>query len=103
MENEPIKEQLRIQNKAYEANKCRDSRQDTNETEGFETKDRREFGKNDSLFIDENENDETPTTAVDSLSVMSTLTGKIWSIQAITMWPQQLNDVPYYRWTIFIT
>ena len=33
-------------------------------------------------------------------SVLFVFSGKPWSIQAITMWLQQLNEVPYNIWTI---
>ena len=57
--------------------------------------------KRDNLFIHkEGENDETPPDAVIDLSVLLILVGKTWVIQAMTMWSQQINTVPYYIWKI---
>ena len=59
------------------------------------------WGKRDNLIIwKEGENDETSTYSVEELSVLFILTGKPQSVQAMRIWLQQDENVPYYRWTI---
>ena len=52
------------------------------------------------IICKEGSNDENLPYAVSSSSVMFVLSGNPWAIQAIKIWSQKANDVPYYILTL---
>ena len=52
------------------------------------------------IICREGENYKTSTYAVDNMSVMFIFADKLWYIQAMNIWLQRLNNVPYYLWMI---
>ena len=64
-------------------------------------KSRMYLGKRDNLIIcKESENEETPPYAVEDLSVLFILSGKIWSIQEIKIELQQPGNASSYIWIL---